>query len=123
MAQEEGKLIAQVEFEEVPASAMKTKTKRSSQFVNEWVYFLLGSSNAKSTNSYVLKDPYSFCKDVVVPKTNGNDLLWFFYNNRLCKLPISKTWNSNFGKLIRPEAFVDVDILKGLIKGYNLVIL
>ena len=45
----------------------------------------------------------------------------FFYKNRIEKVPVCNPWNRNMTKLIFPEAFVDVDLLKTLINSYNIV--
>ena len=33
---------------------------------------------------------------------------------------MSNPWEKNLGKLLAPEVFVDVDLVKALIKAYNL---
>lgn len=121
MAHEEGKLIVEVNIDEASPSVVQEKEKVSCPFSDEWDYFLPGSSNVQSTNSPILKDPYHFCRDVIVPETNGNELFYFFYNNILYKPPISNLWNKNLGKLILLEVFVNVDLIKALIKVYNIV--
>lgn len=83
MAQEEGKLIAQVNIKEATLSTEEAKMKIASLYANEWVYFLLGSTNIQSISSHIFRDPYSFCRDAKVPEMNGNLLLWYFYNNKL----------------------------------------
>ena len=59
------------------------------------------------------------CRDVVVPNTNAYDLFWFFYVNRNKGCPVSNLWDKNLGKLLAPEVFVDVDLVKSLLKAYK----
>ena len=46
MVKGEGKLIFEEKIEKVPMSSSQTKAKNPSPFVDERVYFLLGSSKA-----------------------------------------------------------------------------
>lgn len=87
MVQKEGELIAQVQSEE--ASSSSSKAKNPSPFANYWLHLLPSSSNLQSTNDHAFRDLYSFFRDVEVSDKNGSELLWFFYNNRLSKVPIS----------------------------------
>ena len=48
MTYEEGKVIAQVNVEEAAQGVEQPKTKLASLYVEEWVYFLRGSSHAQT---------------------------------------------------------------------------
>ena len=63
---------------------------------------------------------YFLCRDVVVLDTNAHYIFWFFYNNRVRGCPASNPWEKNLGKLLVPKVFIDVDLVKALIKAYNL---
>lgn len=114
MAQREGELIVQAVIEEptTPPKALMT-------FVEEWIHILPGSTNAQNANDIAFKDPYEMCRDVVVPDRNGYELFWFFYKNKVKEVPICNPWVRNLGKLIMLEVFVDMDLVKELIKCYN----
>ena len=90
-------------------------------FVEEWIHILPGSSNAQNANDHAFKDPYVLCRDAKVPDRNGYELFQYFYKNRKTKVPVCNPWVRNLGKLIMLEVFVDVDLVKALIKCYNLV--
>ena len=87
--------------------------------MDEWMKILPGTSNLQSTNDHAFRYPYLFCRDGEVPDRNESELFWFFYKNKIDKVPISNPWTRNLGKLIMPDVFVDVDLLKELIKSYN----
>ena len=80
---------------------------------------LPGSSNAISTNDHIFRDPYALVRDVECPRTDGFELFKYFYENRTDKVPIYNPWNRNMAKVICPEVFIDVDLVKALIKSYN----
>ena len=75
--------------------------------------------NHKNANAGIFKDVYFLCKDVVVPNTNAYELFWFFYNNKIKGCLVSNPWEKNLGRLLVLEVFVDVDLVKALIKSYN----
>ena len=52
--------------------------------------------------------------------TNVYELFWFFYVNRNKGCPVSNPWDKNLGKLLAPEVFLDVDLVKALVKAYEL---
>lgn len=60
MEEEEGAFISQDEIEEAPLGSSQAKAKSQIPYVDEWVYFLHGSSNAQGANSHEIKDPYNF---------------------------------------------------------------
>lgn len=117
MEYKEGELISQAQIEESPSSSSKGKS--SSPFTDEWLHFLPGSSNLQSSNDHDFRDPYNSCRDAKVADRNESKLFWYFYKNKLEKVPISNPWNINLGKLIIPEVFIDIDLKKVLIKEYN----
>ena len=43
----------------------------------------------------------------------------YFYQNRIEDVLVCNLWNRNMAKLIFPEVFIDVDLLKALINSYN----
>ena len=59
-------------------------------------------------------------KDAVVPNTNAYKLFWFFYVNKNKGCPVSNQWDKNLGKFLAPKVFLDVDLVKELIKAYEL---
>ena len=71
-------------------------------------------------NENVLKDHFFLCRDAQYPKINGFNLFMHFYQNRTENILVYNPWNRNMEKLIFLEVFVDVDLLKALIKSYNL---
>lgn len=105
-------MIAQVQIEGALSSSSKAKIP--SPFADEWLHYFPGSSNLQFVNAHAFRDQYSFYRNVEVSDRNGNELFWVFHNNRN---PCIRNW----GKLIFLEVFVDVDLLKALIKSYNLV--
>lgn len=119
MAQEEGKMIAQVDVEESSQATEQAKPKLASLYVEEWVYFLLGSSHAQNMNTHIFKDAYSFYRDSIVFDTNENELFYYFYNNRFEKSPICNPQIINMAKFIILEVIVDIDLMKALIKSQN----
>ena len=56
----------------------------------------------------------------MVPNTNTYELFWFFYINMNKACQVSKPWDKNLGRFLAPEVFVDVDLVKALIKAYEL---
>ena len=73
-----------------------------------------GSTNANSVDDCVFFEPYANCRDATCPGTTGSELFYFFYCNRDKKVPICNSWKKNLAKLIFPEVFVDVDLMKAL---------
>lgn len=59
-----------------------------------------------------------YYSDAICPNTNRYELFMFFYNNRFKKPSASNPWRRNLAKLIFPEVYVDVDLLKALIASY-----
>ena len=78
---------------------------------------LLGSSNVISANDHVFKEPYFLCKDAQCPKIDGFSLFMYFYQNRTKNILVCNLWNINMEKLIFPEVFFDVELLKALINS------
>ena len=68
-----------------------SKVSLSSKFVEEWLKILPKSSNSQSANVHAFRDAYNFCtkdsntecRDARVPDTNGSELFWYFYKNRV----------------------------------------
>lgn len=54
-----------------------------------------------------------------MPKTNAREMFLFFYKNRFRGNPISNPWDRNLGKLLCPVVFMDIDLVKALVKSYN----
>lgn len=73
-----------------------------------------------STNNHDFRDPYAFYRDGIFPSVNRYELFKYFYNNRFEKIPIYNLWRNYLEKLLFPEGFEDVDLVKALIKSYNL---
>lgn len=115
--------IQEVTTEEVKATiATKMSWQRKpNKYVEEWMKILLGSSNAMSADGKDFIDLYAKCRDSLVLDTNRYELFMFFYCNKVEGSPICNPWNHNLAKLIFPDVFVDVDLMKELIKAYNLV--
>ena len=80
-----------------------SKVSLSAKFVEEWLKILPKSSNAQSANVHAFRDAYGFCRDAQVPYTNGTELFWYFYKNRVQNVPVSNPWMRNLGKLIMSE--------------------
>ena len=59
MAYEEGN-FAQVDVEKSSQGVEQPKAIFSNSYIEEWVYFLPGSSHAQIMNSNILKDAYNF---------------------------------------------------------------
>ena len=114
MAQREGQLIAQAVIK-----ALATPPKSPNTFVEEWIHILPGSTNTQNANDLMFKDLYTMYRDAIVPDRYRYELFWFFYKNRVKEVPICNPWVRNLGKLIMLEVFVDVDLVKELIKCYN----
>lgn len=109
-----------VEVVQTSTSKMgKTRQRRQNKYVDEWIRLPLGSSNAILENDHDLRDPYMYYRDSICPYTNGYDLFIFFYINKFKKPPSSTPRQRNFTKLIFPEVYVDVGLLKALIESYN----
>ena len=88
-------------------------------YPEEWVHWYPGSSNHKNANADIFKDVYYLCKDAMVPNTNANKLFWFFYNNKNRGFQLSNPWEKNLVKLLAPKVFVDVNLVKTLVKSYK----
>ena len=98
----------------------RTRLRKPNKHVEDWLKILPGSLSAILENDHIFRDPYFLVHDSKFPRTNGFDLFMFFYQNRIEKLPVCNPWNRNMEKLIFPEVFIDVDLLKALINAYNL---
>ena len=116
---QEGALIEKEKVKQVLVSPTKTKVKNPIPFSEEWIKFLIGSSNGQSTNTHELRNLYSFFRDTNFPNTNGGELSCFLYDNKLKKPPTSNPWYKNLGKLFIPEVLVNGDLVKALFKAYN----
>lgn len=117
------KEVQEVSTEDVESTAVakKSQERKPNKYVEKWENILLGSSNTMSTDDKAFSDPYSKCRDALVPRTNGYDLFMYLFCNRVERVPICNPWVRNFAKLIVPDVFVDVDLMKELIKAYNLI--
>ena len=93
--------------------------RKPNKHAEDWLKILPRSLNAISANDHIFKDPYFLVHDAECPTINGFDLFMFFYKNRIEKVPVCNPWNRNMAKLIFPEVFIDVDLLKALINSYN----
>ena len=71
-------------------------------------------------NEYEFRDHYSFYRDVICPDTNGYEFFMYFFYNRFKKVSSCNPWVRNIAKLIFPKVFIDVDLVKGIMKTYNL---
>ena len=114
MTQKEGEFIAQTQIEE-----STSQTKIPSSFVEEWMHILPSSNNAQSTNDQAFRYQFVFCRDAEVLDRNGYELFWLFYRNIMEKVLVYNPWIKNLGNLIMLEEFVDIDLVKVLIKCYN----
>lgn len=99
----------------------KSRVRKPNKHVEDWLKLLPRSSNAISTNDHIFRDPHALVRDVECPRTDGFELFIYFYENKTYKVPICNPWNRNIANLICPEVFIDVDLVKALIKSYNLV--
>lgn len=119
------------EVEEIQASNMgvaetstskagKSWQRKSNRFVEEWIKLFAGSSNANVVDDHAFVDPYSLCRDVVCPGVTGSEFFKYFYYNREKKILVRNPWKMKMAKLIFPEVFVDVDLIKTLFHCYNL---
>ena len=97
----------------------RTRVRKPNKHAEDWLKIIPGSSNSISENDHIFRDPYFLVHDAECPRTNGFDLFMFFYQNRIEKVPVCNPWNRNMAKLIFPEVFIDVDLLKALINSYN----
>lgn len=77
-------------------------------------------SNAISKNDHDFREPYSLCKDATCPSVDEYELFRYFYNKRFSKILVCNSWKNNLAKLIFLEVFVDVNLVKALIKSYNI---
>ena len=111
--------MAQEESSVKKGTGEGSKVSLSTKFAEEWLKILPKSSNAQNANVHAFRDAYSFCRDAQVPHTNGTELFWFFYKNRVQNVPVSNPWTRNLGKLIVPEVYMDVDLIKALVNAYN----
>ena len=66
----------------------KTRQKKPSQFLEEWVKLFPRSTNANSTDDHAFFDPYAKFRDARCLGTNGAELFSFFYYNQEKKVPI-----------------------------------
>lgn len=118
------------EVEEISATEMaisetstskggKAKQRKPSRFVEEWIKTLPGSTNAISADEHIFFDPYAKCRDARCPDSNGGELFYYFYCNREKKVPVCNPWKKNLAKLIFPEVFLDIDLMKALFQCYN----
>lgn len=80
-----------------------------------------GSSNLNAIADHAFVDPYTLCRDATFPGVIGYDIFKYFYHNREKKITVCNAWKKNLEKLIFPEVFVDIDLVKALIKSYSLV--
>ena len=104
-----------------PAAKMekKSRVKKPNKHAEDWLKIIPASSNVISENDHIFRDPYFLVHDSECLRTNGFDLSMFFYENRVEKVLVCNPWNRNMAKLIFPEVFVDVDLLKALTNSYN----
>lgn len=115
------KEVQEVSAEEVGTStvAKKGRERKWNKYVEEWMTILPGSTNAMSTDDKAFINPYAACRDALVPGMNGYELFMYFFYNRVERVPICNPWMRNLAKLIMPNVFVDVDLMKELIRSYN----
>lgn len=99
----------------------KTKQRKLSRFANEWLKLFPGSTNANSIDDHAFIDPYARCKDDICPDVIGSELFYYFYCNKEKKVSMCNPWKKNLAKLIFPQVFMDVDLMKALFQCYNLV--
>lgn len=113
--------VQEVTIEEVEAgaAAKRSQERKPNKYMEEWMKILLSSSNAMSVDEKAFIDPYTKCRDALVPDTNGYELFMYFDCNRVEVVPICNPWKHDLAKLIVPEVFVDVALMKELIKAYN----
>ena len=119
------------EVEEISATEMaiseastskggKARQRKPSRFPEEWVKTLPGSTNANSADEHIFFDPYAKCRDARCPDANGGEPFYYFYCNREKKVPVCNPWKKNLAKLIVPEVFLDIDLMKAC---FNVIIL
>ena len=92
----------------------KARQRKPSRFPEEWVKLFPESTNANSADEHVFFDPYANCRDARCPHSNGGELFYYFYCNREKKVPVCNPWKKNLAKLIFPEVFLDIDLMKAL---------
>ena len=97
----------------------KTRQRRPNKFVEEWLKLFPGSTNANLADDQIFFDPYAKCRDAICPDNMGSELFYYFYCNKDKKIPICHPWRKNLAKLIFPEVFLDIDLMKALFRCYN----
>lgn len=86
----------------------------------------MGSPGARSCKSKVdlpihdkLEDRYKDIGDVWTT-VRGHELFLFHYLRKNEPIPISNPWNTCLGKLVVPNIFISIDLLKLLVRHYNI---
>lgn len=77
---------------------------------------LPGSVDIKTKIMFL--DAWGECRDANIPHTSRS-LFWYFYNNRDEKVPRSNPWNLDLVKVIVPNVFIDVELIKVLAHNYK----
>lgn len=107
------------------AELSSTTTKKSGRKLNQDMIDQMGSPGARShrakTNLPIreqLEDIYKGIGDIFTI-LRGHELFLFHYFRRDEPMPISNPWKTGLGKLVVPNVFVNIDLLKLLVRNYN----
>ena len=87
--------------------------------IGELIKIFLDSSNTIFGNDHDFREPYAFYKDTIFPGVNEYELFRCLYNNRFENIIFCNPWMKNLEKILFLKVFVDVDLVKALIKSYN----
>lgn len=103
----------------------KGEVNEARRKLNQDMIDQMGSPGARSRIAKVnlpireqLEDRYREIGDVLTT-VRGHELFLFHYLRRDEPMPISNPWNTNLGKLVVPNIFVDIDLLKLLVRHYD----
>lgn len=77
------------------------------------------SSNTIVVDDHEFKDSYMFFRDAT-SRVASYELFGYFYSNREKKIPIFNPWKKNLEKLIFLEVFMEIDLVKALIKSFHI---
>lgn len=94
----EGRALTQDLLDQCPSSSVRSKKIKSEE--------------------EGLEDKFENLGDIWT-EIRGHELLFFGYKRRDALEPISNLWKRNLGKLVVPNVFVDVELMKALVNCYN----
>jgi hypothetical protein len=96
----------------------KKKEVALKKYTEEFVELLPGTLNTNSADWEEWTDKWSLCRNPVTPDYSGISLFHYFWNNRVKPAPICNPWDLNMAKLIVPDIYVDIGLIRELAKNY-----